>query len=83
MARPYAYRGTAFRRVGNSTLPISADEYNQMLFERMHSGQRWENQPADGWSIDDLELAQVRATVAEAVRRGRLAEPPSSEPVDL
>lgn len=83
MARPYAYRGTAFRRVGNTTLPMSADAYNQMLFERMHSEQRWENQPADGWSIDDLELAEVRATVAEAVRRGRLAEPPSSEPADL
>ncbi|MCY3895787.1 MAG: ATP-binding protein [Chloroflexi bacterium] len=78
VARPYAYRGTAFRRVGNTTLPMSADAYHRMQFERMPSEQRWENQPADGWSIDDLELAEVRATVAEAVRRGRLAEPPSS-----
>ena len=83
MAGPYAYRGTAFRRVGNTTFPMSADEYNQMLFERMHSEQRWENQPADGWSIEDLELTEVRVTIAEAVRRGRLAEPPSSEPADL
>ena len=26
-----------------------------MLFERMHSEQRWENQPAAGWSVDDPE----------------------------
>ena len=40
-------------------------------------------QPADGWSMDDLDLAEIRRTVAEAVRRGRMAEPPSSEPSDL
>ena len=83
MSRPYTYRGAAYRRVGNTTLALSSDEYHQMLFERLHSEQRWENQPADGWSIDDLDLAEVRGTVAEAVRRGRIAEPPSGEPADL
>ena len=44
--RPYTYRGIAYSRVGNTTLAMSADEYNRILFERMHSEQRWENQPA-------------------------------------
>ena len=78
-----SYRGTAYRRVGNTTLAMSADEYNRMLFERMHSEQRWENQPAVGWSVDDLDVAEIRRTVAEAVRRGRLEEPVSGEPSDL
>ena len=82
-SRPYTYRGTAYRRVGNTTLAMSADEYNRMLFERMHSEQRWENQPAPGWSIDDLAEAEIRRTVAEAVRRGRLEEPVGGEPSDL
>ena len=82
-SRPYTYRGTAYRRVGNTTLAISTDEYNRMLFERMHSEQRWENQPAAGWSIDDLDVAEIRKTVAEAVRRGRLEEPVGGEPSDL
>ena len=82
-SRPYTYRGSAYRRVGNTTVPMSADEYNRMLFERMHSEQRWENQPAVGWSFDDLDVAEIRRTVAEAVRRGRLAEPLSGEPPDL
>ena len=43
VSRPYTYRGTAYRRRGNTTLSMSADEYNRMLFERMHSEQRWEN----------------------------------------
>ncbi len=75
-ARPYQYRGTAYRRVGNTTVTMSADEYNQMLFERMHSEQRWENQPATRWTVEDLD-------VAEAVRIGRLNEPGSREPEDL
>ena len=80
---PYSYRGSAYRRVGNTTVAMSVDEYNRMLFERMHVDQRWENQPAAGWSINDLDMDEVRRTVAEAVRRGRLEEPPSREPADL
>ena len=37
--------------------------------------ERWENQEAAGWSIDDLDGDEVRSTVAEAVRRERLNEP--------
>ncbi len=35
--RPYIFRGSAYRRVGNTTLAMSPDEYNRVLFERMHS----------------------------------------------
>ena len=82
-SRPYSYRGSAYRRVGNTTLAMSADEYNRMLFERMHSEQRWENQPAVGWSVDDLDVAEIRRTVSEAVLRGRLEEPVSGDSSDL
>ena len=81
--RPYTYRGIAYSRGGNTTLAMSADEYNRILFERMHSEQRWENQPAVGWSTNDLDVPEIRRTVAEAVRRGRLEEPMSGEPSDL
>ena len=76
-------RSNAYRRVGNTTLVMSADEYNRMLFERMHSEQRWENQSAAGWSVDDLDVAEIRRTISEAVRRGRLEEPVSGEPSDM
>ena len=77
-SRPYSYRGSAYRRVGNTMVVMSADEYNRMLFERMHSQQRWENQPADGWSIDDLDEAEILRTVRLAVQGGRLGEPLNS-----
>lgn len=49
-ARPYMYLGAAHRRVGNTTAEMRADEYRRMLFEHMHSEQRWENRLAGGWS---------------------------------
>ena len=73
-SRPYTYRGIAYRRIGNTTLAMSAEEYNRMLFERLHSEQRWENQPADGWSVDDLDETEILRTVRLAIRGGRLGE---------
>ena len=77
-SRPYSYRGTAYRRVGNTTLVMSADEYNRMLFERLHSEQRWENQPAVGWSVDDLDETEILRTVRLAVQGRRLVAPLNS-----
>ena len=54
-----------------------------MLFKHMHTGGCWENQPATGWSVDDLDTAEIRNTIAEAVRIGRFNEPGSREPEDL
>lgn len=82
-SQPYQYRSVAYRRVGNTTRSMSATEHNRMLFERMHAEQRWENQPAAGWTVDDLDVAELRNTIAEAVRIGRLDEPETREPEDL
>jgi len=82
-SRPYSYRSTAYRRVGNTTVAMSADGYSRMLFERMHNEQRWENQAAVGWTIDDLDVAEIRRTIRTAIGLGRLRELPSEEPVDL
>lgn len=60
-----------------------ADEYNRMLFERMHGDRRWETEPAAGWALQDLDLPELRNAVAEAVRVGRLNEPGSREPEDM
>ncbi len=73
--RPYTYRKQAYRRVGNTDHAMTHHEYAQMLLERMHGEQRWENQQAYGWSIEDLDDTEIIRTVREAVRRGRLENP--------
>lgn len=78
--RPYSHRGHAYRRVGNTNQPLSRDDYDRMLLERVHGQQRWENQPAGDWSVADLDVAELRFTIEEAIRRGRLADPGTREP---
>lgn len=73
--RPYVVRGTAYRRVGNTTVAMLRDEYNRMLMDRLHSERRWENEPADGWTVADLEAAEITRTLEEAIRRGRQGDP--------
>ncbi len=81
--RPYAYRGVAYRRVDNTTQELSRDEYNRILFERMHGEQRWENQPAGGWRVDDLDLREITLSIDEAIRRGRLEDAGTRAPQEL
>lgn len=81
--RPYSYRRVPYLRVGNSTLEMSVDGYSRMLFERLHKDQRWENQVAPDWQVEDLSETEIRRTVSEAVRRGRLPDMGTTEPMEL
>lgn len=81
--KPYTYKGTAYRRVGNTTLEMSRDAQDRVLIERVHSDQRWENQPAAGWSVDDLDLSEILLTVEESIRRGRVSDPGTRDPEEL
>lgn len=81
--RPYSHRGRAFRRVGNTNQELSRDEYNQMLLERLHGERRWENEPAQGWALADLEVGEIVRTAEEAIRRGRAEDPGTRDPLEL
>jgi ATP-dependent DNA helicase RecG len=81
--RPYSCRGQAYRRVGNTSPPMSRDEYNRVLLERLHGEHRWENEPAAGWAAEDLDVAEIVRTVDEAIRRGRADDPGTRETVEL
>jgi ATP-dependent DNA helicase RecG len=81
--RPYTYKGIAYRRVGNTSPAMSRDEYNRMLLERLHGEQRWENQPAAGWSVSGLDTAEITRTLEEAIRRGRAEDPGTRDPEEI
>jgi ATP-dependent DNA helicase RecG len=78
--RPYTYKGTAYRRVGNTNVAMTREEYNRMLLERLHGERRWENEPAPGWSIVDLDTPEIVRTLEEAIRRGRADDPGTRDP---
>jgi ATP-dependent DNA helicase RecG len=79
-SQPYSYRGHAYRRVGTTNQPISREEYNRVLIERLHADSRWEIQPATGWSVADLDPEEIRRTVDEGIRIGRIEDPGAREP---
>jgi ATP-dependent DNA helicase RecG len=81
--RPYSYRGRSYRRVGNTSPMMSRDEYNRVLLERLHGEHRWENEPAAGWTVADLDVAEIVRTVEEAIRRGRAEDPGTRDPEEL
>ena len=80
--RPYAHKNIPYRRVGNTTRRMTQEEYSQTLLERMHNEERWENQPAVGWSIEDLDLGELRRTVLESIRMNR-GDPGTDDPEAL
>lgn len=82
-SRPYSHRGVAYRRVGNVNARMSRDEYNRMLLESLHAERRWENEPAEGWAVADLDADEIVRTVEEAVRRGRAEDPGTRDPALL
>jgi ATP-dependent DNA helicase RecG len=81
--RPYSYKGQAYKRVGNTSPKMSRDEYNRMLIERVHGERRWETELADGWTVADLDLTEITRTIDEAIRRGRLEDPGTRDPLAL
>ena len=81
--RPHTYKGTAYKRVGNTTVALTRDEYNQMLFEAYHATQRWETEAAEGWAVEDLDASEIARTLEEGVRRGRIDEPGTRDPSEM
>ncbi len=75
--------GAAYRRVGNTNELLSSAAYANLLMEKMHTEHRWENRPAPDWTVADLDEHEVRLTVDEAVRTGRLDTPGSQRLDDL
>lgn len=82
-SRPYTLGGKAYLRSGNTNRVLSQDECNTLLLERLHGERRWENEDAPGFSVEDLDEAEIVFSVEEAIRRGRLDDPGTREPSHL
>jgi ATP-dependent DNA helicase RecG len=80
---PYSYDGRPYVRYGATTIVMPRDRYERMLLERMHATSRWENQPAQGVTVADLDEVEIVRTIEEAIRRGRLEDPGTRNPQDL
>lgn len=71
---PFTFGGRPYRRVGTTTSVMPQTQYQQLLLERGHSRCRWENAPAEGVKIDDLDQEEILRTVRFGIEAGRLPE---------
>lgn len=78
-ARPFTFRGRPYRRVGTTTSVMPQEGYQQALLERAHSRRRWENEPASGVAIDELDHEEILRTVRLGIEAGRLPEATRAE----
>ena len=80
---PVAFRGVAYERVLNTTRTMPRATYQRLLLEEMHAIERWENRAAEGWDVARLDRREMVLTLEESIRRGRLDDPGTREPLEI
>ena len=69
----YAYKGHPYIRNGPTTIQMPRSEYDRRLMEKFHATRRWENeQVEEGVTVRDLDAEEIRITLDNAIRLGRL-----------
>jgi ATP-dependent DNA helicase RecG len=72
---PFTYDGRPYQRIGPTTSRMPSSEHQHRLLERLHAHERWENQIAKTYTIDDLDLGEIERTHRQAVDVNRLDAP--------
>lgn len=80
---PVSFRGVPYERVLNTTRAMPRANYHRLLLESLHATERWENQPARGWTVNMLDEREIAVTIEESIRRGRSEDPGSRNPIDI
>ncbi len=80
---PFTFAGRAFERVGNTTRSMSQERYETLLLERAHARRRWENQPAVGVRIEDLDREEILRTREAAIEQRRISAGTSRKIADI
>lgn len=80
---PFVFESKPYKRVGSTTTVMSQAEYARLLLDRNHSRHRWENQPAVGVRLEDLDREEILRTRATAIEQRRLSAGTSMDVGDI
>ena len=80
---PFIFEGKPYKRVGSTTTVMSQEEYARILLDRNHSRHRWENQPAFGVRLEDLDHEEILRTRQTAIEHRRLSAGTSMDVGDI
>ncbi|MBI4238194.1 MAG: putative DNA binding domain-containing protein [Deltaproteobacteria bacterium] len=71
--RPFTYEGHPYERVGSTTRRMPQAKYERLLVERGHAKRRWENLPAEGLALKDLDSKEILRTRDLAIQQNRIS----------
>ncbi len=71
--RPFVYEGHACERVSSTTRRMPQSKYERLLIERGHAKRRWENLPAEGLTLKDLDRNEILKTRELAIQQNRIS----------
>ncbi|HWO23812.1 MAG TPA: ATP-binding protein [Kofleriaceae bacterium] len=80
---PFVFEGKPYRRVGSTTTTMTQEEYSRLLLDRNHSRHRWENRPAIGVRLEDLDHEEILRTRQTAIEQRRLSAGTSMDVGDI
>ena len=80
---PFVYESKPYKRVGSTTTVMSQEEYARLLLDRNHSRHRWENQPAVGVRLENLDHEEILRTRQTAIEHRRLSAGTSMDVGDI
>lgn len=80
---PFTFAGVPYERVGNTTRKMPQARYEALLLKRGHAKSRWENQPAEGVQLEDLDREEILRTRAAAIEQRRITAATSADVGDI
>ncbi|MBI5490547.1 MAG: putative DNA binding domain-containing protein [Deltaproteobacteria bacterium] len=76
---PFTFDARPCLRVGRTTQRMSRDEFDRRVADRLHARKPWDGWPVQGWTIEDLDAAEIRSAVRDAVATKRLFAAPDED----
>lgn len=80
---PFTFEGRAYQRIGSTTSAMPQAHYEALLLEHAHGRSRWENAPATGVTLKQLDREEILRTVRLGIEAGRLPESTGSNIGDI
>ncbi len=70
---PFTFEGRAYERVGTTTRKMPQSRYEELLLSRGHAKRRWENLPAEGLTLKELDRKEILRTRELAIQQNRIS----------
>lgn len=80
---PFTFEGRPYVRVGSTTRKMPQEKYERLLLRRGHARRRWENQPAEGLNLKDLDRKEILRTRELAIEQNRISSDTSRDIGDI